>query len=60
MFLTDPIQRPTLEMVAVHPWVVGDMGLIPHFFCWCNRNKLRMEQISDGGITNAPSVINTD
>lgn len=54
----DPAQRLTLEQVAVHPWVVGDAGPIPQFLCWCKRNKLQREQLSDGSITEA--LINTD
>ncbi|KAK9079084.1 hypothetical protein SSX86_000754 [Deinandra increscens subsp. villosa] len=43
----EPAQRLTLEMVAVHPWVVGDVGPIPQFPCWCKRNNLKEEQKSD-------------
>ncbi|CAO2840268.1 unnamed protein product [Amaranthus hypochondriacus] len=35
----DPNQRLTLDMVAVHPWVLGDEGPLPEFVCWCKRNK---------------------
>ncbi|KAI7732047.1 hypothetical protein M8C21_022938 [Ambrosia artemisiifolia] len=51
----DPAQRLSLEMVAVHPWVVGDVGPIPQFICWCKRNKLKNEQISDESM-----IIDTD
>nr|XP_043612007.1 serine/threonine-protein kinase GRIK2-like [Erigeron canadensis] len=54
----DPTKRLTLEKVAAHPWVVGDEGPMPHFLCWCKRNKLRREQMSDGIITDA--LINTN
>ncbi|KAK9072616.1 hypothetical protein SSX86_009051 [Deinandra increscens subsp. villosa] len=52
----DPTQRLTLEMVAVHPWVVGDEGPIPYFSCWCRRNKLQSKQISDGNITGPVDI----
>ncbi|XP_071700082.1 serine/threonine-protein kinase GRIK2-like [Rutidosis leptorrhynchoides] len=48
----DPTQRLTLERVADHPWVVGDEGPMPQFLCWCKRNKIQREKISDGNITN--------
>lgn len=43
----DPMQRMTLEAVALHPWVIGDDGPIPEYLCWCKRNKLQREA-SDG------------
>lgn len=58
VFLTDPTERLSLQMVATHPWVVGDIGPIPKFVCWCKRNKLKGEQMRDGSITDA--VTNTD
>ncbi|XP_071711896.1 serine/threonine-protein kinase GRIK2-like [Rutidosis leptorrhynchoides] len=48
----DPTQRLTLERVAVHPWVVGDEGPIPQFLCWCKRNKIQREKLSDEIITD--------
>lgn len=38
----DPNQRITLQGVAEHPWVVGDMGPIPDYICRCKR--IRTEQ----------------
>lgn len=52
---TDPTKRLTLEMVAVHPWIVGEEGPIPYFLCWCKRNTLQREQMSDGNITESSS-----
>ncbi|XP_076894134.1 serine/threonine-protein kinase GRIK1-like isoform X1 [Bidens hawaiensis] len=51
----DPTKRLTLEMVAVHPWIVGEEGPIPYFLCWCKRNTLQREQMSDGNITESSS-----
>ncbi|KAG2546473.1 serine/threonine-protein kinase GRIK1-like [Panicum virgatum] len=31
----DPGDRITLQAVAEHPWVVGDMGPIPEYICRC-------------------------
>ncbi|CAK9175106.1 unnamed protein product, partial [Ilex paraguariensis] len=38
----DPIHRMTLEAVAEHAWVIGEDGPIPHYLCWCKRNRLQM------------------
>uniref|UniRef100_A0A803KR33 non-specific serine/threonine protein kinase n=2 Tax=Chenopodium quinoa TaxID=63459 RepID=A0A803KR33_CHEQI len=35
----DPDQRLTLNMVAEHPWVIGEEGLLPEFLCWCKQNS---------------------
>ncbi|XP_076957572.1 serine/threonine-protein kinase GRIK1-like [Bidens hawaiensis] len=51
----DPTKRLTLEMVAVHPWVVGEEGPIPYFLCWCKRSKLQREQMPDGKMTESSS-----
>ncbi|KAJ3707874.1 hypothetical protein LUZ61_011579 [Rhynchospora tenuis] len=37
----DPNQRITLQGVAEHPWVVGDMGPIPDCICTCRRNSTK-------------------
>ncbi|KAL2899679.1 Serine/threonine-protein kinase GRIK2 [Bienertia sinuspersici] len=37
----DPYQRLTLDMVAEHPWVIGEEGPLPEFTCWCKRNSLQ-------------------
>lgn len=37
--LTDPDQRLTLDMVAEHPWVIGEEGPLPEFLCWCKQNS---------------------
>ncbi|KAL2928430.1 Serine/threonine-protein kinase GRIK2 [Bienertia sinuspersici] len=37
----DPYQRLTLDMVAEHPWVIGEEGPLPEFTCWCRRNSLQ-------------------
>lgn len=39
----DPNQRLTLEVVAQHPWVIGEEGPLPGFLCWCKRNSLQRE-----------------
>lgn len=38
---TDPDERLTLEMVAEHPWVIGEDGPLPEFLCWCKQNSLQ-------------------
>uniref|UniRef100_A0A803LDE2 Protein kinase domain-containing protein n=1 Tax=Chenopodium quinoa TaxID=63459 RepID=A0A803LDE2_CHEQI len=35
----DPDQRLTLNMVAEHPWVIGEEGPLPEFLCWCKQNS---------------------
>ncbi|XP_021865102.2 serine/threonine-protein kinase GRIK1 isoform X2 [Spinacia oleracea] len=35
----DPDQRLTLDMVAEHPWVIGEEGPLPEFLCWCKQNS---------------------
>lgn len=37
----DPDERLTLEMVAEHPWVIGEDGPLPEFLCWCKQNSLQ-------------------
>ena len=34
-YFADPGDRITLQAVAEHPWVVGDMGPIPEYICRC-------------------------
>ena len=34
-YFADPGDRITLQVVAEHPWVVGDMGPIPEYICRC-------------------------
>ncbi|XP_071719872.1 serine/threonine-protein kinase GRIK2-like isoform X2 [Rutidosis leptorrhynchoides] len=40
----DPMQRMSLETVAMHPWVTEKDGFIPQYICWCKRNKLQREE----------------
>ncbi|XP_076917965.1 serine/threonine-protein kinase GRIK2-like [Bidens hawaiensis] len=53
----DPIERMTLDAVALHSWVVGDDGPVPEYLCWCRRNKLQREE-SAGTQTDTISHIN--
>ncbi|KAD5803473.1 hypothetical protein E3N88_14833 [Mikania micrantha] len=46
----DPMQRMTLEAVALDPWVMGDDGPIPEYLCWCKRNKLQREESAQSKI----------
>ncbi|KAJ3700815.1 hypothetical protein LUZ61_004520 [Rhynchospora tenuis] len=42
----DPNQRITLQGVAEHPWVVGDLGPIPDYICTCRRNSIERNKPS--------------
>ncbi|KAI3683501.1 hypothetical protein L1987_84006 [Smallanthus sonchifolius] len=53
----DPMERMTLEAVALHSWVVGDDGPIPEYLCWCKRNRLQREE-SAGSQKDTISHIN--
>ncbi|XP_074294849.1 serine/threonine-protein kinase GRIK2-like [Silene latifolia] len=44
----DPKQRMTLEVVAEHPWVLGEDGPLPEFLCWCNQNGLQRDLLANG------------
>ncbi|KAL8204718.1 hypothetical protein R6Q57_010341 [Mikania cordata] len=46
----DPVQRMTLEAVALDPWVMGDDGPISEYLCWCKRNKLQREESAQSKI----------
>nr|XP_043611152.1 serine/threonine-protein kinase GRIK1-like [Erigeron canadensis]XP_043611153.1 serine/threonine-protein kinase GRIK1-like [Erigeron canadensis] len=51
----DPTQRMTLGKVALHSWVMGDVGPIPQYLCWCKQNKLQKEEYTgsrNDNITN--------
>ncbi|EXB74661.1 putative serine/threonine-protein kinase [Morus notabilis] len=52
----DPAERLTLDAVAEHSWVIGDIGPIPQYLCWCKRKRLQEEtdesKDDDSGITN--------
>ncbi|KAK6163309.1 hypothetical protein DH2020_000173 [Rehmannia glutinosa] len=52
----DPRQRMTLENVAEHAWVVGEDGPIPKFLCWCKRDRLLQEEVSNGSGTPDESL----
>lgn len=52
----DPAERLTLDAVAEHSWVIGDIGPVPQYLCWCKRKRLQEEtdesKDDDSGITN--------
>ncbi|KAJ8543921.1 hypothetical protein K7X08_025539 [Anisodus acutangulus] len=50
----DPTQRLTLEGVSQHEWVIGDEGPIPHYSCWCQREKLQKD-VRDGSTEDTPT-----
>ncbi|KAK6163299.1 hypothetical protein DH2020_000163 [Rehmannia glutinosa] len=52
----NPRQRMTLENVAEHAWVVGEDGPIPKFLCWCKRDRLLQEEVSNGSGTPDESL----
>ncbi|ESQ37493.1 hypothetical protein EUTSA_v10002549mg [Eutrema salsugineum] len=43
----DPNKRMTLKAVAEHPWVTGEDGVVPEYFCWCKR-KAQEEEAHNG------------
>lgn len=42
--MADPNQRMTLKAVAEHPWITGEDGAIPDYFCWCKRKAEEKEE----------------
>uniref|UniRef100_A0A1J3JAN6 non-specific serine/threonine protein kinase n=1 Tax=Noccaea caerulescens TaxID=107243 RepID=A0A1J3JAN6_NOCCA len=41
----NPSERMTLKTVSEHPWVIGEDGHVPEYFCCCKRNSaLKIEQ----------------
>lgn len=42
--LAEPNQRMTLKAVAEHPWVTGEDGAVPEYFCWCKRKAEEKEE----------------
>ncbi|KAL8172498.1 hypothetical protein V2J09_024302 [Rumex salicifolius] len=42
----DPKQRLTLEAVAKHPWVIGEEGPLPEFFCWCKQSGSEKSELT--------------
>ncbi|CAH2065367.1 unnamed protein product [Thlaspi arvense] len=51
----DPKQRMTLKDVAEHPWVTGEDGAVPEYFCWCKRKAQEEEEEEE----EAPNGIET-
>lgn len=45
LIVADPSERMTLKTVSEHPWVIGEDGHVPEYFCCCKRNSaLKIEQ----------------
>jgi [calcium/calmodulin-dependent protein kinase] kinase len=42
----------TLKNVSEHPWVIGEDGHVPEYFCWCKRNAAsKIEEGEANGIS---------
>ncbi|WVZ78684.1 hypothetical protein U9M48_026356 [Paspalum notatum var. saurae] len=44
----DPGDRITLQAAAEHPWVAGDKGPVPEFFCRCGFGRRKRNDFAEG------------
>lgn len=53
LIVADPSERMTLKTVSEHPWVVGEDGHVPEYFCCCKRSSaLKIEQEEEANGTS--------